>query len=500
MTRPFVLALAFLLACGGRADPGAPLAVFSEGGRPRWEDPLPARTASFDGARVRLRAARGEVLGLHVVRRGPGHEEISLELAADDVRVDAFAVDHGRVSKPSTSMYGGSRGRGRYADRLTPAAQPVAAERAAFFDLAVARDATPGTRQGVLELGESNIPVELVIEDVELADITTAPRVWAYYDAKEIARADGLTPGAATFDAERRYAALFRAHGAVASPELTTESWTERRELVAGLRFFPALLPLACGELQAEVRRWIALTQGSGQTPFAIPIDEPRRLRDQLRVRARAACARAGGGGPDRFLYAVTQQPSWLMGADVDVHITPFGGNWTYNGTPPWAGAMVLDAADPGVRTWGVIGFRHDTPLWYVWDAMYWRDRYNKGRDQAPAHDLVADPLTFDDGEDHGNLDGVLVYPGALPSMRLKALRRGAQDRALLDALAACAGRPAADAIAAALVPRSLGTAQRGERTSWPTDDDAWEVTRHRVLDELVACRARGAGPSSGSP
>ena len=501
---PFrAIALALVAACGGgRADPGATLAVFTDGARPRWEDPLPARTASFDGERVRLRAARGETLGVQVVRRATGADELSLELGDDsgDVRVEAFAVDHGRVAKPSTAMYGGSRGRGRYPDRLRSTAQPVTTERSVLFDVAVARDAAPGARQGVLEVGEAHIPVELIIEDVVIADLAAAPRVWAYYDAREIARADGVPRGDATFELERRYAALFRAHGAVASPELTTESWAQRRDLVAGLRYVPALLPLACGEIADEVRRWIPLTEGSGQTPFAIPIDEPRRLRDQLRVRARAACVRDGGGGPDRFLYAVTQRPSWLMGADVDVHITPFGGDWTYNGTPPWAGAMVLDAADPGTRTWGVIGFRHDTPLWYVWDAMYWRDRYNKGRDQAPLHDLVADPLTFDDGEDHGNLDGVLVYPGVLPSLRLKALRRGQQDRALLEALAACAGRPAADAIAAALVPRSLGAAQRGERTSWPVDDDAWEAARHRVLDELVACRARGGEASSAPP
>jgi hypothetical protein len=127
-----------------------------------------------------------------------------------------------------------------------------------------------------------------------------------------------------------------------------------------------------------------------------------------------------------------------------------------------------------------------------VWDALYWRDRYNRGRDRAPATDLARDAVSFADSSDRGNLDGVLAYPGALPSLRLKALRRGLQDRALLDALAACAGRAAADAIAEALVPRALGQARRGDPPAWPADEVAWEAARQRVIDRLVACaRAR---------
>jgi hypothetical protein len=482
-----------LFACSGHADRGADLAITTEGARLRWDDPLPAQTEIFDGARLHLRGVRGETIGVHVLRRPSGTEEVSLELADEDIDVVAFAVDYGKVTKPSTSMYGGSRGRGRYPDRLMPAEQPVMVERSVFFDVTISPTAQPGAHPGVLEVGEANIPVELTVIDSDAIDIVSRPRAWAYYDAKELARA-GATP-------ELAYAALFHAHGVIASPELTLATYETRRALVAGLPYIPVLLPHDCAAIQAEVARWIELTRGTGQVPFAIPIDEPRHLVDQLRVRARAACVRAGGGGPDRFLYAVTHEPTWIMGEDVDVHISPFGGDWTYNGTPPWAGAMVLDAADPGLRTWGWIAFRHDLPLWYVWDAFYVRDRYNQGRDQAPAHDLVADPLTFDDGEDHGNLDGVLAYPGALPSLRLKALRRGMQDRALLEQLVDCAGRPTADAIAASLVPRSLGTAKRGERASWPTSDDAFEAARLTLLDEIAACRQRQrAAPSTASP
>lgn len=502
-----VVAAAALAACQTRPA-GPALTVVGEGTRPRWTDALPAASPFFDGARVRLRAARGEVLGVHVVRAGRGQAAVGLDLVAAGVTVTAFAVDHHTVALPSTAMYGGSRGPGRYPDRLRPSSQPVAAARAAFFDVAVAGGAAVGVHGGWLTVGDQRWPVELVVEDVDLPALDAPARAWAYYDAREISRAHQVERGAATFAVERAYAALFRAHGVIASPELTPQSWAERRELVAGLPFVPVLLPVEPGPLAAEVRAWLELTAGSGQVPFAIPIDEPRAIVDQLRVRARAGWVRAAGGGPGRFLYAVTQRPSWLLGPDVDLHISPFAagvvpGAWTYNGTPPWAGAMVLDAADPGARTWGWIGFRHDVPVWYVWDALYWRDRYNRGRDAAPFTDLVGDPRTFDDGEDHGNLDGVLAYPGdggPLPSLRLKAVRRGLQDRALLEALAACAGRPAAQAIAREVVPRALAHARRGERPTWSADEAVWEAGRQRALDALVACRAAGGEASSATP
>ncbi len=492
-------AVIVIAACQRRAD-GPEVTVIGEATRLRHDDGLPARSGIFDGSVVRLRGVRGEVLGVQVVReaRGAGRAgrgAVPVTLVIDRVRVEAFAVDHHDVRTPSTAMYGGSRGEGSYPDRLRPVRGPdgaplatVATERAAYFDVAIPGDAAAGTHHGTLTVGGRGFAVELVVEDLALA-AGEPPWVWAYYDPRELKRAGVVD--------ETGFVALFRAHGVVAAPELTLDTWTARRPQLAGMRFFPVLLPRDPAAIDAEVRAWIELTRGSGQVPFAIPIDEPRRIVDQLRVRARAAIVRAAGGGPGRFLYAVTQRPSWLLGPDVDVHISPFGGDWTYNGTPPWAGAMVLDADDPGMRTWGWIGFRHATPLWYVWDAAYWRDRYNdrRGRDAAPLHDLVASPVTFDDGEDRGNLDGALAFPSpdgaTLPSLRLKALRRGLQDRALLEQLAACAGRATADAIAAPLFPRSLGTAARGDAASWPTGpaaELALDAARHRVLDALLAC------------
>jgi hypothetical protein len=72
-----------------------------------------------------------------------------------------------------------------------------------------------------------------------------------------------------------------------------------------------------------------------------------------------------------------------------------------------------------------------------------------------------------------------------MPSLRLKALRRGLQDRLMLRALADCGEATRADAIARALIPRAL--AEAGPASAWPTAEPTWERARQTLLDLLVA-------------
>jgi hypothetical protein len=153
---------------------------------------------------------------------------------------------------------------------------------------------------------------------------------------------------------------------------------------------------------------------------------------------------------------------------------------WTYNGRPPRAGSMILDTDGVALRTWGWIAQRYDIELWYAWEGLYFSDRYNRG---GPT-DVMLDPLTFDErsrgGDDFGNGDGLLAYPGPLASLRLKALRRGLQDRLLLRRLSACGGADEARTIAQRVVPRALGEASGSK--SWSIDEPVWERARRSVL------------------
>jgi hypothetical protein len=144
---------------------------------------------------------------------------------------------------------------------------------------------------------------------------------------------------------------------------------------------------------------------------------------------------------------------------------------------------MILDSDGVALRTWGWIAERYQVELWYAWEGLYFSDRCNRG---GPT-DVLRDPLTFDErhrgGTDWGNADGLLAYPGPRASLRLKALRRGLQDRLLLRQLRSCASPAAAERIVARLVPRALGEG-RGA-ASWSIEEPVWEAARQEVLDGI---------------
>jgi hypothetical protein len=500
-----VLALLALLACQRRA-PGPALQIVGDSVKVRGGEPLPARSAIFDGERVRLRGVRGETLGVQVLLDGGTAAPTPVGLELDDggggggvVAIEAFQVHEVAVTRPSTSMYGASRGGGRYPDRLEPTAQPVLAGRAAFFDVAIAADAPAGLVTGTLTIGARRVPVELRVEPLRI-ELRADPLVWVWYKPQEIARAHGVADRSAEQLAwEARYAALFRAHGAYASTDLDPDRLPGRDAFLDGVRYWPVYLPRESEAVFREhVRFWIDRLADSPAIPFAIPIDEPRQLGRQLAVKVLADWARREGAGGERFWFAVTDTPRLIYGDAIDVYLSMYavvGRNrdrppgapqvWTYNGGIPWAGSMIIDTDGAALRTWGWIAFRYDLPLWHAWEGMYFSDRYN---DKAVT-EVETDPVTFDDGEDHGNGDGLLAYPGALPSLRLKSLRRGLQDRLMLQLLARCAdgGQAAADTLAEQLVPRALGEMRKGEAATWPVDEEAWETARGAILDALLA-------------
>src|SRR5262249_5075728 len=106
---------------------------------------------------------------------------------AGPVQVRGYDVEVLEVRRPSTDMYGGSHGAGRYADGLAPAAMPTSDP--AYFELEIARGAAPGVVRGELTVAGRAIPVAVTIAPVALAPLPL--RVWAYEDPREIAWATG---------------------------------------------------------------------------------------------------------------------------------------------------------------------------------------------------------------------------------------------------------------------------------------------------------------------
>lgn len=498
---------ALALACkqhGAPADPGPDLQIVSEAYRARIGDPVPRTSPFFDGTTVTLVAARGETLAFQVLHRASGAVSLQLD---DPTRIAtrAYAVEPAIVRRPSTrGMYGASLGAGAYPDVLHASSAPTS--NPALLELDIAPDATPGKRHGTLTVGSRSLPVQLEIRDVTLPPSTAY--VWAYYDPRELAWANlgAGTKDAAASEPEERCIATFRRYGVTLSPDLTLAGYAARKELLGDFPYIPVLLAKDPARAADEVRAWIAATHGTGRLPFAIPIDEPRKPDARAKVKALSAAVRAAGAGPSTFLYAVTSKPTADLGDAIDLHITleprrtDTVPRWTYNGAPPRAGSTLLDAPPPGPRTWGWIGERYRIPVWYIWDALYWHDRHNRRGAPLPgrAFTIALDSVSFDDGEDHGNLDGVLALPGddaepCRPTLRLAAIRRGLQDRALVEVASRC--DPEATArLVEQMVPRALGDipgrSVPGTGTpSWPTDDAAWEVARERLLDLAVCAK-----------
>lgn len=483
MSRVLACALA-LAACdpAGATDPGPSIAVLGESTRYRIGDPLPRVTPWFDGERLSLAAARGETIGLQVVTSNDA--PIVFELAGVDVRV--FDVEAIEVARPSTpGLYGASAGKGRYADGLIPRPSPSSPSHVRYVEVRVPREMAIGSLQGALIVGDARYPVELAVADVTIP--TRRPRVWAYEDPREIAWASkGAMPSRAIPSAaERACMSMFRDHGVLLTPDIHIDWWPSRKADFAGIRDVPVVISADPAKAGDEVRAWIAATKGTGHVPFAIPIDEPRTAKRIQDVVALGTVIRAAGGGPNTFRFAVTAppRPEWLGLVDqfIQLRPAPRSGAWAYNGLPPYSGAMILDAETPGPRTWGWLMHRDGIPQWYVWDALYWHDRHNRKGAPLPGRALdLRDPVSFDDGEDHGNLDGVLALPadgGCRPTLRLAALRRGQQDRELLELAKAC------DPMATAMVvARTMPVA------GWPTDERVWERSR-RELIEIATCR-----------
>jgi hypothetical protein len=493
--------VAIVLACN--ADRGPALQIVGESTRVKLEAPVPRSTAWFDGNRVELVAARGEVLGIQVLQRAPA--TAVLTVPGPGVTVRGFEVESFAVRRPSTAMYGGSQGAGTYADALREVAAP--ATNPAYFEIAIDRGAAPGPRTGELRVGDRVIPIDLAISTVTLPPLPIG--VWAYEDPREVLWAadpkgdpsSALQPAARSKASAPELACIemFREHGVLLSPNVVLDWWADRKPLLAEIRDLPVVIPRDPATAGAAVKQWIAATAGTGQVPFAIPIDEPRTKDKQQQVIELSRVVRDAGGGPTTFRYAVTDIPREDYGDRIDLYISLYprhadgGSQWTYNGAPPHAGAMVLDAATPGTRTWGWIAWRWKIPTWYVWDALYWHDRHNRKGAPLPGTPLVphADPVSFDDGEDHGNFDGVLALPatggGCTRTLRLAALRRGLQDKQLLELAAACDAARTAK-LAAEIVPRALGDAPKRSARSWSADESTWERGRRRLL-ELADCR-----------
>ena len=159
---------------------------------------------------------------------------------------------------------------------------------------------------------------------------------------------------------------------------------------------------------------------------------------------------------------------------------------WFYHSGHPAIGVHSINASGIEMRTWGMTAARYGFDGQFMWAV-------NLGSNEQP----FADPTFRPDDDRFGN--GVVVYPGnqlpkigypatpgPMPSIRLKAWRRGLQDAELVELVRNTAPAESVAAMEdrlATLIPEALsegvGTA------SWSQDPADWIEFRKSLLLDL---------------
>lgn len=522
--------------------------VLGDTTRIRRLDPVPPQPWLLDPrGGVTLKGARNEVLAFQLVLRrehnrpmaepvislpplsGPGPVPLQAEL---------FRARTLRVLQQSSASYGlASLGPGEYPDPLEPLVGPLRLARGnnhVWVDLHIPATASAGTHHGQVEVKFPYQAYRLPLT-VEVADITlpsTGRQLLMVYYLPQLLSAAAGVRGQALHHLERECHQLVQAHGAflvydTGLPRLDRYLPMMRGDLYQdgpargqGAPYWP--VPLDASDKQGVQRLatafmgWFQRQELSTQ-PFAYLADEPQSLEAYRQILRRAAWVKAAPAPGHRLPIFVTEQvspedPSWpsLVGA-VDFWVS--GDNFpepaasrrdttkerffTYNGRPPHSGSQLLDAPGTDLRSWGWIAHLFDMDSWFLWQGTYYRDIYNDGPEVNP----LTQALTYDrrrvgKGYQLGNGDGVLIYPpppghkSPLGSTRLKAIRRGVQDRLYLQLAHGCGKGKKAMVIARQLIPRALGQAAEQQPPSWPEAEGPWEVARHKLMDLVSDCDA----------
>ncbi len=163
---------------------------------------------------------------------------------------------------------------------------------------------------------------------------------------------------------------------------------------------------------------------------------------------------------------------------------------WIYNGSLPRTGTLLLDADPRGLTANGWIAAVSDIERWFYWESTFWDDDNRGGRGAIDPF-VTAESFHNTDG-DSALGDGLLLYPGTqtapfsahslgraavLPSLRLKALRRGLEDAAII-ALAAREHPDETARLVAEALPAALDEAPFDRPASWATAPKRFGETR----------------------
>jgi hypothetical protein len=182
------------------------------------------------------------------------------------------------------------------------------------------------------------------------------------------------------------------------------------------------------------------------------------------------------------------------------------GDYWFYNGYRPRYGSVILEGAAVDFRVNSWVLYKYDINFHFIWHGTHWRHN-SQGPKSRLHQNVFQNPLTFANfgAHSYGNGDGIIFYPGRMPyhtdedrgldriipSLRLKNIRRGQQDAALMWMAEQKIGKDRVIELINQVIPRALSEVERNEPVPWSENGDDYDRVRERLLDIVVSKRAK---------
>lgn len=175
------------------------------------------------------------------------------------------------------------------------------------------------------------------------------------------------------------------------------------------------------------------------------------------------------------------------------------GDYWYYNGNRPRIGSIILEGAAVDFRVNSWILYKYGIKEWFIWEGTQWQ--HNAQGPRGHLHQNVfTDPLTFiNKNKEFGNGDGILFYPGRMPfypeqdrglnqlfpSIRLKNIRRGQQDAALMWMVEQKTGREKVISLISKVVPKAMSEIDMTVQVPWSQNGNDYDKVRDELLKSL---------------
>ncbi len=154
---------------------------------------------------------------------------------------------------------------------------------------------------------------------------------------------------------------------------------------------------------------------------------------------------------------------------------------WFYHSGHPAVGIHSINASGIEMRSWGVITARYNFDGHFMWalnlsdqDQPYHHPGYKKDDDRFGNGTMVYAGNKLD-------TIGLKSIPGPIPSMRLKAWRRGLQDAELIFLAIKAGHEKEVDQMLKKLIPTALSEGKG--KASWSDDPQDWIKFRRKLLE-----------------